>query len=178
MRTLFRRILGPAAGLLMTAGIASPALADAGTDFLAAIAGAWQGRGTAQTKVESEPEAIICRIESALSDSGRKISNSGACAGAQGKAKIAGSLSYNPDTRLFTGRFISTGDGDGTATSSGALAGNTLRLKTVRYDSRQNVTSRGVVTITPEGSGFTIEAVETDVATGQSFSSLKVSFSR
>lgn len=159
-----------AVAAMIAATPAGPSLADAGTDFLQQLAGTWKGRGVMQTKPDSEPEAVICRFTSRLSKNGRRIDNRGQCAGAQAKVNVAGSLSYNPSTGKFTGRMLSTGSKDDESTSSGSLAGNSLRMKIVRFDTRQIVISRGTVVVTPTGGdGLTLEATETMADTEQTF---------
>ncbi len=149
---------------------AGKSLADAGTEFLQQLAGTWKGRGIMQTKPEAKPEAVICRFKSRLSQNGRRIENSGQCAGAQAKVKVAGYLSYNAATGKFTGRMLSTGSKDDESSSSGSLAGNSLRMKIVRFDTRQNVISRGTVVVTPtENAGLTLEATETMAHTNRTF---------
>ena len=158
--------------------IAPPSFADSGTDFLKTLVGEWKGRGVMQAKPGSKPEAVICQFKSRLSQNGRRINNSGFCAGAQAKANVSGSLSYNPSTRKFTGQMLSTGSEEGRSTSTGVLSGKTLSLRTVRFDNRQKVLSRGVVRVVVSGRSISLRTTETMAATKKRYTSTRLNLKR
>lgn len=178
---MLRRKSGPMIAIvaILTFIVPGTAFADTASAFLQKISGGWKGRGIMQTKPDSRPEAVICRFKSNLSANGRRISNNGVCAGAQARANVAGSISYNPSTRRFTGRMLATGNSDGRSSSSGTLSGNTLSLKTIRFDNRQTVISRGSIRITSLGDDkMLIESTETVAKTNKTFVSSRIELRR
>lgn len=170
-----------AAMLALTAILAlSPAetvRADAATDFLKTLSGSWKGRGTARQGADAADEAILCRITSTLR--GVKLSNSGNCAAAQTKIKVAGALRYSAATGKFIGNLLATGTDGSSSSSTGRLSGKSLRLKTTSSDTTGRVVTRGVVTIRLSGAKrYVIEASMTDVATGRTYRAAKITFTR
>lgn len=151
--------------------------ADAATDFLKTLSGSWKGRGTARQGADAADEAILCRITSTLS--GAKLTNSGSCAAAQTRIKVAGALRYSAATGTFIGNLLATGTDGSSSSSSGRLAGDSLRLKTTNSDTTGKVVTRGVVVIRLSGSGrYQIEASLTDVASGRTYRAAKITFTR
>jgi len=179
MDRISRRITRLGAAFILLSFTQMPtASADAGTEFLKALSGKWKGRGTVQNTADSKPEAVACSIGNTLAGS-NKVTSSGACAGAQAKAKVAGTLTYNPQSGGFSGRLLSTGSGEGTSTSRGTLSGKSLRLQTVRFDNRQNVIARGSVRISLQGNDtLVIVSDETEVKTNRRFTSGNITLKR
>lgn len=115
------------------AGLALPqvAFADAGTDFLAKLAGRWSGTGTIRTAATDAPAPTKCTLQA--NGGGTALHISGTCDGAARGANLSVTLNWVAATQQFTGTFSGAAE-SGTATLYGKLNGSTLTL---------NVTSAG-----------------------------------
>ncbi|PLX37472.1 MAG: hypothetical protein C0606_03985 [Hyphomicrobiales bacterium] len=163
----------------LSAAAPVPASADAGTDFLAAISGSFKGRGVVRESADKAPENVICQLTSTLARDGTLLKNSGKCAGAQAKIKVAGSLGYLANTGQLTGSLLTTGSQDGTTKSTGKPTGSGATFTTVTFDNRQTVIARGKVTITLKGkSSYRLVVSVTEVSSGKTFTAADFTFNR
>lgn len=174
-----RRLPAMALATLLTIPPAGAALADSGTDLLAALAGNWTARGMVRESAGSAAEAVVCRTSSRLARQGTQLKNTGKCAGTQAKVKVAGSLSYSTATGLITGNLLTTGDGQGSTSTTGRPSSSGVRLKTVTSDARGTVVARGTVDISLGGANrYTLRVVLSETTSGKRYTAADMTFTR
>jgi hypothetical protein len=113
------------ATLLVAVLMPHAALADAGSDFIAKLAGRWSGAGTIRVSATDAPAATSCRLNA--SGGAASLQISGACDGAARGANLSVSLTWVAATQQFTGTFSGAAE-SGTASLYGRLRGTTLVL--------------------------------------------------
>jgi hypothetical protein len=118
------------ATLLVAVLMPHAALADAGSDFIAKLAGRWSGAGTIRVSATDAPAATSCRLNA--SGGAASLQISGACDGAARGANLSVSLTWVAATQQFTGRLRGTtlvlnvtSSSGGRSTMTVALRGNT-----------------------------------------------------
>ena len=174
-----RHLAGAALATLLAIAPAGAALADSGTELLAALAGNWTARGMVRESAASAAEAVVCRTSSSLARQGTQLKNTGKCAGAQAKVNVAGALSYSTATGLLTGNLLTTGDGQGSTSTTGRPSSTGVQLKTVSSDARGAVVARGTVDIALTGdTSYTLRVVLTEAASGKRYTAADMTFTR
>lgn len=164
------------AALSGVAGCAGAAMAaDAGSRFLASLAGEWNGRGSAKLPGREKAERVSCRIATKWDEAARTLEITGACATTQGKSPVSGRLTL--DGAAVSGSFLGNFDGATPTRSSGTVSGNDLVVQTAFVNDATGQLMQTRQVIRRGGAGFSSEFYLFDSGSGRFEKSGSMSFS-
>jgi hypothetical protein len=153
------------------------ARADEAADFLAALAGDWRGRGTAQETAESEPVAVLCRITTELAGDGRSLRNTGKCSSLSAAQAVWGQLAADGSGNV-SGNFLQSND-NRVSGGNGRLDGNALAMATQVRTADGALKGSATMRIELSGPGrYELSSKMTDAATGTTFDASSIAFRR
>ena len=139
---------------LMLATTPGAVLADANSDFLASLSGAYSGRGTASI-LGDERGRISCKITNDYDDSAKRLTLSGQCASTKGKGPVRGRVSLIGGR--LSGTFVTSNENTKVTRSRGRIANGKLILSTTMFNENAGRLVRLRQIIRKTGKGFTLD---------------------
>jgi hypothetical protein len=170
--TLHKISLVLAALFLIAATAPAPA-----ADLLDNLRGSFRGSGWGVRTPDAGKETIRCKLDGSYTDATGRTTFNGRCAAPGNKFAINGYIRKSSVPGRYVGRWANP-YGIGEVSVSGKAQGNTIVLT---YDAQHPDTGKeieGRIRWTISASGFSIESSAREVATGKSWTSGNLKFTR
>jgi hypothetical protein len=158
---------------LVAALLLLPTITHAAEDFLAPLAGSWQGKGMALTRIGAKPINVTCSFT--MQGNGSNLSMDGTCRGLLVvRRNISARLRVNGQN--YTGTY--TGPSGQPSSLSGSRQGDAINL-TVRWARVVNGDRTADMTFEKIGANrLRLQTIDKDLATGKQVVTSRIDLSR